>query len=589
MNVFVALIVTLSLWGCGLFSSKDHSRKQAAGGATADPKAPGDRKALAQCLATICGAEDHSYSALVDTATEAARNAALPETIEAAVEELIEFETTRFERQALVAARGLDVDFEALSDEQRTFLFLRLAFTIGSWDLKPKVQKSLFGNAPALWKLYGEVLKRSELEEISSIWTQGPTALYRSIYPDKTMPEILEIERSRYRSLMSMMALSRKVSPVSKAVLEGALSWHSDHKVLNTSDFSEAHLKKFASGIRYLSLIFLSLTDDEPMHRNISAGELEALTRAVVDSQIVEVDAQAIVGKRDELKLRARVHFAKTYQHNLRSLPSKDEIRQFKERIKSLPSKLRKDPAFLGGWHRRESYLQRAFDQMAVVYSIDRDSFAEYVAKTLTAVNRFNRRMSLLGKQNVDMATVNDILDYIDKSDFDFDEVFDFIGELKDQFTLGLTDATLPTINVIWVSWASIRAPDAGESVFRHEVGHRLHRLILDDWNAGVLSAGEKQHFQTIFNRLESLHAHENRPGHYLSEDFADYVSAGGPGNAGCFLVDRDANASTVNLNEEDVHSSSFFRILHIHHLQSQTVPAECRTFVRSKNEFLKF
>lgn len=155
-------------------------------------------------------------------------------------------------------------------------------------------------------------------------------------------------------------------------------------------------------------------------------------------------------------------------------------------------------------------------------------------------------------------------------------------------------DASFSILPLIKLSW--LANSRFGPQIAKHELGHQVERAILSKGNSmdfGIL--------QRTINCLAQLHPErpqairsEKTPhyseGFYSSEDFADLFAAkaghNDAANVGCWgLLDISGeidDGSLVNIDETDVHSSDFFRALHIDFTKKQRLTPSCAAYLEA-------
>lgn len=157
-----------------------------------------------------------------------------------------------------------------------------------------------------------------------------------------------------------------------------------------------------------------------------------------------------------------------------------------------------------------------------------------------------------------------------------FAEILRFCDQAESPF---LSDAALATINMVNVSWTSVRNPIPGIGVVAHEVGHII-----------------QPKFQKLFEKEESCLETKQGSKQYLTEDFADLFSSeilkrlgskwdSKPlANFACGLVTFDEKPSLKNPNDKDTHSSNLYRVLAIA-AGTKSMTPQCTGFLKTENE----
>lgn len=139
-----------------------------------------------------------------------------------------------------------------------------------------------------------------------------------------------------------------------------------------------------------------------------------------------------------------------------------------------------------------------------------------------------------------------------------------------------LNDANYTLLGKIRMSFTGVHEPDLGRGVIAHEIGHGLYRALYAD----DIKVEDKAKHHELGECLALMHP-EKELGFYRDEDFSDYVAGSVEStNLAClFYIDNDCLSSRLveNQDQADVHSSRFFRLLHIESLQRKSLPLECK------------
>lgn len=158
----------------------------------------------------------------------------------------------------------------------------------------------------------------------------------------------------------------------------------------------------------------------------------------------------------------------------------------------------------------------------------------------------------------------------------------------KDRELATLNDRAQMTDHVFWVGWLSIKSPKVGKVVMAHELGHLMESYLKNE----KISDESRENFQKAETCLTDLHPNDK----FLAEDFADLVSGISypEYNVGCGLLgfqkqDAPDALSVVNSDDDDTHSSDFFRLLHIEQIHQGKLPQLCTDALNAKEPKVNF
>ncbi len=161
------------------------------------------------------------------------------------------------------------------------------------------------------------------------------------------------------------------------------------------------------------------------------------------------------------------------------------------------------------------------------------------------------------------------------------EELFDYhLSEIFDSFedlcVTTATDHAKPVLGLINISGTSIKNSKDAQGILGHEMGHLLEHEL----KAKTLS----NESQEIYSKVASCLADKHGSSNHVGEDFADTVGAlmreKDHGNFNCIELSM-AHEELFTFHE--LHSSTFFRLLHVEKISKEKMDPICQRASSSK------
>lgn len=288
-----------------------------------------------------------------------------------------------------------------------------------------------------------------------------------------------------------------------------------------------------------------------------------------------------------------KTHLIEAYK----KLPTKSEIEFFRKYLREVKKEA------VNFVKRKISYsMGKTVDAKLAKVQFDlplaKENFTTYIQNELS---KNSRDYTDDEKMIISMSSLN--LQELSSKNFPFGALEGSCTDLEDNGVLydyAVTEEMI-TVPSIKVSWSVLKNMDRLKSVVTHEIGHQLFAML-----RGSIKK-EEAHTKTSFNNVKevlkcvsSIHKDakseeytiwdENGDYHkvpitqYTNEDFSDQLAAlvdrDNKFNMACVFMDEEnsdyTNLSLVNENEDDTHSSGFFRVLNIEMIRKNNLPESC-------------
>jgi hypothetical protein len=234
-----------------------------------------------------------------------------------------------------------------------------------------------------------------------------------------------------------------------------------------------------------------------------------------------------------------------------------------------------------------QAILNSAIDSIKFKFPKTRDQIIHSVKSRFEALDKANSEyINKNMKRPVSMYNSEDLLEFYSYSRWTAQELFKDLEEAIGKVNLcPFEDQAYRDYFGIEVSAASLKGPESGLFVLKHEIGH----LLMNALKTSEISEESKAIFGKIGECLDKRYQEEPnyKRNHYLSEDWADLVSGSTfeneSLNGACALLSKTERDSVtkyeVGLNsntDSDPHSAALFRVLHVEQLMKGKLPPKC-------------
>ena len=295
------------------------------------------------------------------------------------------------------------------------------------------------------------------------------------------------------------------------------------------------------------------------------------------------------------------------------ALPTNNELKKFEKKIVHYKSDFKS--SVLNDFSKHSSgKLGAVVDQLKFNVPKGKESFEEYMNTRIDRIisdnNSYLKQREKIPSASKKVEAILSVYDYMNSEArvpllSDLEDLCDEEG-----ISPHLSDATNTISGNIFVSWQSIKLP-FGKSVIFHEIGHNIYQKLKTE----KVSSKSSEIFKKSTKCLNTTHPELSGDSSssvslpaggsftemlYTEEDFADTVAAKAikttDQSFAChFLSQVDYNyenlktqqyefSSLINEYSFDVHSSNFFRTLHLDYLNTGEHPKACSEFLKQTN-----
>lgn len=425
--------------------------------------------------------------------------------------------------------------------------------------------------------------------EANSVGSLPIEKLYREQYPNDSLPEALKKDVNRMResekALLKFVGLPPETKPF--AGIRGNERQLSE--ILSGRRMDQASLEGFYAEVKTMDAareLFLS-PEGAAILKERNQLSIAPLVNSAKISQKVEKLRGFLEDEKKLKKVALEVldNCLASYGQITAALPEKKGLDQAKKLSNEV----------------RESLSESAFSELS-------SSSRDFLNATLAKVDVYLPKERAMAQEDFLQEIEQRIKDLKEDSNFSdsqnligfydlasdgwdpeesFRKSFSYCKESRLPY---LSDKAMAGRSVIWASWQSLKNPQLGRSVMAHEFGHIADFLLQ---SKGASDESAKSHRATRAC-LAEMHpeAKGEHADHFVGEDYADLVSATtfADTNIGCLLYRPEhENPILKNQNEEDTHSSNFFRALHAEQVRTGKLPKVCQEALKAAGNTTDF
>ncbi len=339
------------------------------------------------------------------------------------------------------------------------------------------------------------------------------------------------------------------------------------------------------------------------LHNILQATAKDADFKALFDSGPIDIKKAADQSDRKTV-LQENLQTAVPYQTGIminhsatcltafnlaqETLPSEEEIRQFRDRVKKFKDGFANQTKGLVCTKQRKAF-QKEVNSWQAYLPMSKEQFTPTLKASFARISADLDREAEWTKE-IETSKDKDALYAISLVGLNKTEKMS--GSVD-----GVCEAMMPTLlpdAASLINKGIVAGPLAvklkeAEGITFHELGHKLYQHLKTE-NSCV----EKSKFSKIQNCLAKNHGiEEGKENIYESEDFADLISASldkQNSNFSCLFArklrpEEYGNLSLRNEVSSDEHSSDLFRLLHINFVKTGKIPEQCHQALEARGE----
>lgn len=280
------------------------------------------------------------------------------------------------------------------------------------------------------------------------------------------------------------------------------------------------------------------------------------------------------------------------------TLPTIKQKNVFMEKVPEFKSEFKR--ALKGKYSKVSTkILTDMIDSTSIYPPPSKENFLrESLNRIKSITERKNEIMKASEKNIVDVA----IVDAIESSTFasDKEEVEKICKNLSFH---PVRDNTISVLGGITVGSNSITNRDFGLGTLAHEFGHNVQHTLSVDKNISEESRRKQENVESclvilhkdFFEKLKMYNQSvlpekqdQRKPDHYLSEDYADLISALTAKNNNFICEFQPDGAAWSPMDATDKHSADLFRLFHVAIASGRMLPQECIQFLNTNKYKLK-
>lgn len=381
-------------------------------------------------------------------------------------------------------------------------------------------------------------------------------------------------------------------------------------KKLRSNDYSETDLEMFLTSYYGMKLFESFLFDkSKESSKKIKVSSWYNLKKINENIDNYEKELLKINEKKDEYVMDNLNHCMAVFKNNMETLPSKEDLNYWKDKIKKEKDEFRGKFFNLLSQH-SASLLKPKFDELMISYPKSQDDFFNKLDDDIMDLNSnaelFDHKSSDYSKFKK-QEIISQISDFLKNNNDSFKTAW--ASSCDDLAIDGLSDKSLSLAGgKVQVSSFSLKSPQDQKGIFFHELAHATSYLIKNtnlseksvkkyvDVNKCVSSGfpeGDKStSYLSYKDDKSNQHYEQYQRTQFMEENWADYVSANllnqNDVNFACFLQGKEVGDYKdfdvyPKESDTDTHAPVFYRALSIYQVKNGSLPEACQKSLSAK------